>query len=100
MKRRSKFAGLLLATVLFAEPALAGTRVYVEVAPPVPPVEVKVVAPGPNYVWIGGFHRWNGTAYVWVPGHWVVPPRPHVVWAAGHWKHGHGGWYWVEGRWK
>ncbi len=100
MKRHSTAAALVFACGLFAVPVLAGTRVYVKVAPPSPPAEVRVVAPGAGYVWIGGFHRWNGTAYVWVPGLWVLPPRPHVVWVAGHWKHARGGWYWIEGKWK
>lgn len=94
-------AAAVLGATLLASPALAGTRVYVKVAPPTAIVEVRTVAPSPNHVWIGGFHRWNGTAYVWVPGHWVVAPRPGAVWVPGHWArhrvHGH---YWIDGRWR
>jgi len=99
MKRHSTLA-LVLSAGLLAAPVFAGTHVYVKIAPPPPPAEVRVVAPGAGYVWIGGFHRWNGTAYVWVPGRWALPPRPHVVWVPGHWRHVSHGWYWVEGRWK
>jgi WXXGXW repeat (2 copies) len=99
MKRHSTL-GLILSAGLLAAPLLAGVHVYVKVAPPPPPAEVRIVAPGPGYIWIGGFHRWNGTAYVWMPGRWALPPRPHAVWVAGHWKHVSHGWYWVEGRWK
>jgi hypothetical protein len=74
--------------------------VYVRIAPPAPVVETRVVAPGPGYVWVGGFHRWDGKAYAWVPGHWVVPPRPHAAWVPGHWAHSHHGYWWKEGHWK
>lgn len=43
----------------------------VEQPPPPPPrVEVVTVSPGPEYVWVGGYHRWSGRAYNWVPGHY------------------------------
>ncbi|HSE63773.1 MAG TPA: hypothetical protein VLG15_09215 [Thermoanaerobaculia bacterium] len=77
-----------------------GGRVYVRVAPPRARVEVRTVAPSPRHVWIGGFHRWDGRAYVWVPGRWELGPRPGVVWVAGHWKNTPDGWEWIEGRWK
>jgi WXXGXW repeat (2 copies) len=90
----SLFAGFLAAGAAGAVP------IYVKIAPPAPIVETRVVAPGPGYVWVGGFHRWDGRAYVWVPGRWVLPPRPHAVWVAGHWRHHHRGYYWVEGHWR
>ena len=37
-----------------------GTVTYVQQAPPPPPVETVVVAPGPDYVWIGGEWVWKG----------------------------------------
>jgi len=38
--------------------------------PPAPRVEVRPQAPGPDYVWQGGYWtRMNGQ-YEWVPGHW------------------------------
>ena len=88
-----------LAASLLAGSA-AGAEVYVKIAPPPPPVEVRVVSPGSGYVWVGGYHRWSGTAYLWVPGRWARPPRAGVIWAPGHWTHGHHGWHWVDGRWK
>ena len=74
--------------------------VYVRIAPPVPVTEVTVVAPGPEFVWIPGYHRWDGAAYIWVAGRWERPPRPHAVWVAGEWRHHRNGWYWVEGHWR
>jgi hypothetical protein len=91
-------SGFMLASVACAS---AATRVYVRVGPPRPVAEVRVVSPGPRYVWVGGYHRWDGRGYVWVPGGWVVPPRPRAVWVAPHWVHdGRHGWYFVAGRWR
>lgn len=93
----------LLASAVFAAglAAAAGALpVYVSIAPPVPRVEVKVVAPGPGYVWTGGYYTWRKSAYVWVPGAWVMPPRPHAVWVPGHWKSTPHGWYWRAGHWR
>jgi hypothetical protein len=89
---------LLLAAVSL--PAAAGVRVYVNVPPPSIRVEAHGVAPGPHHVWIDGYHRWDGVAYVWVPGRWAAPPRAHAHWKAGHWVKSHRGWYWVDGHWK
>jgi len=77
-----------------------GADVVIRVAPPAPIVERRPVAPGPRYVWIGGYHRWDGRAYVWVPGRWELPPRAHARWVAHHWVHRHGGWVLVEGHWR
>jgi len=77
-----------------------GADVIIRVAPPAPIVERRPVAPGPRYVWIAGYHRWDGRAYVWVPGRWELPPRPHARWVAHHWAHRHGGWVLVEGHWR
>jgi hypothetical protein len=91
----------LVALVLGSAPAGAGTRVYVRIGPPAPIVETRVVAPSPHHVWIAGYHRWDGQAYVWVPGRWDLPPVHHHAWVAGHWAHHHqNGWYWVEGHWR
>lgn len=91
---------IALAATLVASPAFAGAVVYVRVAPPPPPVEVKIASPGRGYVWVGGYHRWSGAAYVWVPGRWALPPRAGVIWVPGHWKHTSHGWHWVAGIWK
>jgi hypothetical protein len=90
----------VFAAVLALAPAAEAARVYVSVAPPVPVVEVQPVAPGPHHVWVAGYHRWDGNAYVWVPGTWVVPPHHYTVWVPGHWTHNHHGHYWVAGHWR
>lgn len=93
----------LLLGVVFASSltfAAFGQEVVIRVAPPRPVVERRVVAPGPGYVWIAGYHRWTGNAYVWVPGRWELPPRPHARWVAHRWVRRNGGWVLVEGHWR
>ena len=75
-------------------------EIFVRIAPPRPIVERRVVAPGPGYVWITGYHRWDGRAYVWVPGRWELPPRPHARWVEHRWVHRRGGYVFVEGHWR
>src|SRR5262245_24413650 len=89
----------LLLTSSYACAAGAG-RYYVRVGPPALIVERPVVAPGPGYGWVAGYHRWDGRAYVWVPGAWSRPPRVRARWVPGHWVESRHGWYFVEGRWR
>ena len=81
----------------------AGTEaahdVVVASAPPPLPPESVVVAPGPDYVWVGGDWVWNGR-WVWVGGHWIVPPYHHAVWVGGGWVHGPRGYYRHPGHWR
>ena len=81
-------------------PAPAPAPVIIRVAPPSIVVEHPGPSPGPNYIWVGGYHRWNGSRYIWVPGHYVVPPRRGAVWVSGHWVQRGGGWVYVEGYWR
>jgi len=79
-------------------PAAPG-EVVVNEAPPVPPQEVIVAAPGPEYVWAPGYYSWNG-GWVWVRGSWVIRPHPGAVWVGGRWgRRGHG-YVWVGGHWR
>lgn len=89
----SAFGLLLAAGSVYAE-------VIVRVRPPVAIVETRPARPSPNHVWIAGYHSWNGSAYVWVPGRWDVPPRPHARWVAHRWVHRGGGYVLVEGHWR
>ena len=69
-------------------------------APPPPPAETVVVAPSPDYVWVGGEWVWNGGTWVWIGGRWVIGPHPHAVWIEAHWDHGPYGWHRVPGHWR
>jgi len=92
-------AGSLLGTVACATAAPRG-RLYVRVGPPAPIVETRIGAPGPGYMWLPGFYRWEGRNYVWVPGRWDRPPRARATWVPAHWARDRRGWYFVEGRWR
>ncbi len=72
----------------------------VRLPPPAPRVEVYSAAPGPGYVWIGGFWDWRGGGYVWTPGYWTRPPRPHARWVPGRWSPRHGGYCYERGYWR
>ncbi len=80
-------------------PAVEGT-IWVSTAPPHPIHEVRPYRPGPEFIWIEGYHRWTGADYVWVAGHWERPPHPRARWERGRWYHADQGWYWVDGRWR
>ena len=94
---------LVVSGILVATPAHAAKHkkhvVYVRVAPPAPIVEQPVVARH-GYAWTPGYHRWDGRAYVWVPGHEVRVPRARAAWVPGHWAHERRGYYWVNGHWR
>ena|SRR5690349_18894827 len=77
-----------------------GVRVYVPAAPPPRVAESITVAPGPEYLWVPGYHVWNGSAYIWTPGRWERRPANRRAWVPGHWNHDRHGWYWVEGHWR
>jgi hypothetical protein len=93
-----RMIGLVFAGGLTFSAAMA--EVVVRIAPPVAVVETRGVAPGPGYVWINGYHRWDGNAYVWTAGRWEMPPRPHARWVAHRWVHRRGGYVLIEGHWR
>lgn len=68
--------------------------------PPPDRTEVRPPAPFPEFVWVGGFWKWNGSSFVWIAGGWHRPPRPDAVWVPGHWDKRDEGWVWVGGKWK
>ena len=83
-------------------PPADGEVVYEAEPPPPPPAEVEVVPapPGPEYVWIGGYHRWDGRRYVWVRGRYERRPHAHARWVAPHWVVRGRAHVWVAGRWE
>lgn len=97
---RALLGALIVAGTLTASDGFAATHVYVRVGPPAPIVEARVVAPGPGYVWVGGYHRWDGHRYVSVPGRWNRPPHGHAVWVSPHWSHNSHGYYMTNGHWR
>ena len=68
-------------------------------APPAPPSETVIAAPGPGYVWVPGEWQWHGR-WVWVGGYWAVPPHASAIWVDGYWSRGPYGWHRVPGYWR
>lgn len=104
MTFRKSVPFLLLAAalpLLTACPPPPPGRIYVRTGPP-PAVQAEVIgtAPGPEFIWVPGYHRWEEGRYVWVAGRWDRPPHARAKWVAGRWKHDHNGWFWIEGRWR
>ena len=87
------FAGALTLSVAKAE-------VVVRIGPPRAVIETRGPAPGSGYVWVNGYHRWDGNAYAWNAGRWEMPPRAHARWVAHRWVHRRNGYVLVEGRWR
>jgi hypothetical protein len=78
----------------------ASAEVIVRITPPAAIVETQGAAPGPGYVWVAGYQRWDGNAFGWTPGVWQQAPHPGARWVAHRWVRRHGGWVMVEGRWR
>ena len=93
-------ASILAASMLATACGPAYGRVYVRTGPPPIRAEVVGVAPGPGYVWLPGYYRYDGGGYLWVGGRWDRPPRRNARWERGHWQRDRRGWYYVEGRWR
>jgi hypothetical protein len=89
---------LLIAFTLI--PAASFAQVVIRIGPPAPIVEVRPAPPERGFVWVDGYHRWDGARYVWVPGHWDRPPHPGARWVAHHWVRRHGEWVLIEGHWR
>jgi hypothetical protein len=86
---------------LFLSVGVANAQIVVRIGPPPPrPVEVIPTAPHEGYVWVPGYHRWDGHGYVWVHGHYARPPHRGGVWVEGEWREERGGHVWHAGYWK
>jgi hypothetical protein len=81
-------------------PPTAGETIVSDEAPPPPMTETVVgVAPGPDYIWIGGYWGWDHGRRVWMRGRWDHPPRHGAVWIAPRWEHRGGHYVFVRGYW-
>jgi len=86
-------AGMTLSTAV-------GAEVFVRVGPPRAVVEHRGPRPGRDYVWVNGYHSWDGNRHNWVAGRWDRPPHRGARWEAHRWVRRNGGWVFVEGRWR
>lgn len=108
-----RIATTLLVAGLMATPALAllppsaraavnvDIGISVGVPPPVLPVYVQPIAPGPGYIWTPGYWAWDPSYndYYWVPGTWVMPPQIGLLWTPGWWGWSNGYYRWHPGYW-
>jgi hypothetical protein len=78
------------------------TVVIVREAPPPPIVEVREAAPGPDFVWIGGYYCWqeHDHRYVWTRGHYAKAPHRGAHWEADRWEHTGKGYEYRPGHWR
>jgi WXXGXW repeat (2 copies) len=94
---------LLAVSSIFLTVGAANAQIVVRIGPP-PPRPVEVVPEVPHehrdWIWVPGYHRWDGHAYVWVPGAYRRPPHPGAVWVPGDWREERGGHVWHEGYWR
>lgn len=102
MMRLVRASILLLAALAVSMPlpaAWAQVFVRVTVAPPLLPVYVQPVIPGPDYIWAPGYWAWGPGGYYWVPGTWVFAPTPGLLWTPGYWGWNDGIYVWRAGYW-
>jgi hypothetical protein len=87
-------------TVVAPPPPQVELSVEAATPPPPPAIRVEVVpaSPGAEFVWIGGYHRWNGSTYVWVPGRHERRPHARAVWRPARWEQRGRRHVWIEGR--
>ncbi len=67
--------------------------------PPAPIVEVQPPPPGAEFVWVAGYHRWDGRRYVWVRGRYERRPHVRARWVPAHWEMRGNVHVWAEGHW-
>ena len=96
---RNRLIALIFVGFLSVGAGMAA-EIVVRVAPPRIVVERRGRAPGRDYVWINGYHRWDENAYHWQAGRWERPPNPRARWVQHRWVHRNNGYVFVEGRWR
>ena len=94
--------GLLAVTLLTPLAVFTGqVSVGIQIGPPPPVrVEVRPVAPGPNYAWVDGYWYPVGGHWRWHKGYWTLAPYGGARWLApryeggryydGYWEGEHG----------
>jgi hypothetical protein len=72
--------------------------------PPPPPQEdttvVVGVAPGPDYIWVGGYWGWGPGGWAWRHGYWGHPPYHGARWYGPRYVYRGGRHVYVHGYWR
>jgi hypothetical protein len=102
--RTARFmCSLLLAGGLLTIPvqsrAQVAVGISVRIGPPVLPVYVQPICPGPGYIWVPGYWAYGPDGYFWVPGTWVEPPEVGLLWTPGYWGWQDHFYIWHAGYW-
>lgn len=77
-----------------------GLAIVVDVGPPAIHPEVRVLAPGPEFLWVPGYWDWSERNWLWVSGSWQRPPHAGARWAAPRYRHRAGRWSYYRGHWR
>jgi len=88
MRRFLSLRWFLLAVLMSVIPvssAHAGVFISVGIAPPVLPVYVQPMCPGPGMIWTPGYWAYGDDGYYWVPGAWVPSPYEGALWTPPYW---------------
>src|ERR1700738_767321 len=85
----------LLSAVAPAAQAQVSFDVHIGTPPPAPRAYRVPPQPGPDYVWVEGYHYPQGSRYVWHDGYWTRPPYSGAYLVApshlgGRYSAGHG----------
>jgi len=78
----------------------ATAQVVIGTVPPQVQVKGRMARPGPDYVWVPRYQRWDGETYGWSPGRWERPPRPGSRWVKPRYPRQGDGWNFFERRWR
>lgn len=95
-----KKIALALLLALALTPAASFAQVAIRIGPPPREIERRGPPPDRGYVWINGYHRYEGDHYVWTAGRWDRPPRRGQHWVAHRWVHRRDHWEMREGHWR
>jgi hypothetical protein len=96
---KSQFAALLISGMCIFGTTACTVQGGVVSDRPGDIVDVRGVAPGPDWIWIDGDWVWSGGSYHWNAGHWGRP-RGGRAWHAGNWESHGKGYRWHRGYWK
>jgi hypothetical protein len=90
------------APVVYEQPVPPGApgEVIVSEDPPAPLYEAVGVAPGPGFLWIGGYYHWNAGRWVWYRGHYARPPHPGAAWVRPRYEFRGGRRVYIAGFWR